>query len=126
MNRKKFEGLPEQARQIIRKFSGEWTAERYIETYRAENEAALESLKQDPNRKVVVPSPTDLARANAVFRAEVDSLVGNRPASSRIAGQGRGGAQQNTRRTQQASDEIARQHIIAAWGCHAGDGALLS
>jgi TRAP-type transport system periplasmic protein len=33
MNRKKFEGLPEQARQIIRKFSGEWAAERYIEIY---------------------------------------------------------------------------------------------
>jgi TRAP-type C4-dicarboxylate transport system substrate-binding protein len=73
MNRKKFEGLPEQAKQIIRKFSGEWAAERYIEIYRAVNEASLESLKQDPNRNVVVPTPADLARASAVFRAEVDT-----------------------------------------------------
>src|SRR5580704_19659192 len=73
MNRKKFEGLPEQAKQIIRKFSGEWAAERYIEIYRAVNNASLESLKQDPNRNVVVPSPADLARASAVFRAEVDT-----------------------------------------------------
>ena len=79
MNRKKFEGLPEQARQIIRKFSGEWTAERYIEIYLAENKAALESLKQDPNRKVVVPSPIDLARANAVFKAEVDTWSATDP-----------------------------------------------
>ena len=56
MNRKKFEELPEQAKQIIRKFSGEWAAERYIETYRAVNNASLESLKLDPNRNVVVPS----------------------------------------------------------------------
>jgi TRAP-type C4-dicarboxylate transport system substrate-binding protein len=73
MNRQKFEGLPEQAKQIIRKFSGGWTAERYIETYRAANDAALESLKHDPNRNVVVPSPADLSRADAVFRAEVDT-----------------------------------------------------
>jgi TRAP-type C4-dicarboxylate transport system substrate-binding protein len=73
MNRKKFDGLPEQAKQIIRKFSGEWAAERYIEIYRAVNDASLESLKQDPNRNVVVPTPADLARASAVFRAEVDT-----------------------------------------------------
>lgn len=79
MNRKKFEGLPEQAKQIIRKFSGEWTAERYIETYRAENEAAVESLKQDPNRIVVVPSPADLARAHAVFSAEIDAWSATDP-----------------------------------------------
>jgi TRAP-type C4-dicarboxylate transport system substrate-binding protein len=79
MNRKKFEGLPEQAKQIIRKFSGEWAVERYIEVYRGENDAALESLKHDPNRKVVVPSPIDLSRANAVFKAEVDTWSATDP-----------------------------------------------
>jgi TRAP-type C4-dicarboxylate transport system substrate-binding protein len=79
MNRKKFEGLPEQAKQIIRKFSGEWAAERYIEIYRAVNSASLESLKQDPNRNVVVPSPADLARASTVFRAEVDTWSATDP-----------------------------------------------
>jgi TRAP-type C4-dicarboxylate transport system substrate-binding protein len=79
MNRKKFEGLPEQARQIIRKFSGEWAAERYLEIYVAENKAVLESLRQDPNRKVVVPSPIELARANAVFKAEVDTWSATDP-----------------------------------------------
>jgi TRAP-type C4-dicarboxylate transport system substrate-binding protein len=79
MNRKKFEGLPEQSKQIIRKFSGEWAAERYIEIYRAVNEASLESLKQDPNRNVVAPSAVDLARASAVFRAEVDTWSATDP-----------------------------------------------
>ena len=79
MNRKKFEALPEQAKQIIRKFSGEWAAERYIEVYHAENEASLESLKLDPHRNVVAPSPADLARANTVFRAEVDAWSATDP-----------------------------------------------
>ena len=73
MNRKKYEGLPNEAKQIIRKFSGEWTAERYIETYRAANDAAVESLKQDPNRKVVVPSRSDFGRAQVVFRSEIEA-----------------------------------------------------
>jgi TRAP-type C4-dicarboxylate transport system substrate-binding protein len=72
MSRKRFESLPEQAQQIILKFSGAWTAERYIEIYRVENDKAIESLKQAANRKVVVPSPPDLARARAVFRSEVE------------------------------------------------------
>ena len=79
MTRQKFEGLPEQAKQTFRKLSGGWTAERYIQTYRAENEAAVESLKHDPNRNVVVPLPNDLARAQTVFRAEVDTWSATDP-----------------------------------------------
>jgi TRAP-type C4-dicarboxylate transport system substrate-binding protein len=79
MTRQKFDGLPEQARQTFRKLSGGWTAERYIQTYRAENDAAVESLKRDSNRNVVVPSPKDLARAHAVFRAEVDTWSATDP-----------------------------------------------
>ncbi len=73
MNRKKLESLPEPARQIIRNFSGGWTAEHYIAIYQAENDEAIDSLKRDPNRKVVVPSPSDLDRARAVFRSEVEA-----------------------------------------------------
>ena len=74
MNRKKFENLPEQARQIIRNFSGGWTAEHYIKTYQAENDKAIDGLRRDPNRKVVVPRPpSDRIRAQAVFRSEVEA-----------------------------------------------------
>jgi TRAP-type C4-dicarboxylate transport system substrate-binding protein len=79
MNRKKFEGLPERAKQIIRKFSGWWTAEHYIDTYGVENGAAIESLKKDPKRKVVTPSSSDLARAHAVFRSQVDAWSATDP-----------------------------------------------
>jgi TRAP-type C4-dicarboxylate transport system substrate-binding protein len=84
MNRKKFEELPEQAKQIIRKFSGEWAALRYIEIYHAENQASLESLKQDPNRSVVVPAPADLARASTVFKAEIDTWSATDPRHRRL------------------------------------------
>ena len=97
MNRKKFESLPEPARQIIRNFSGRWAAEHYIAVYRAENDRAVDSLKGDPNRKVVVPSPSDLERARAVFRSERRSLVGGRPAPSPAAGEGGGGARRASR-----------------------------
>lgn len=71
MNRKKLESLPARAQQIIRKFSGAWTAERYIDTYQAQNDAAVESLKRDPNRTVVTPSQPDLVRAREMFKSEV-------------------------------------------------------
>jgi TRAP-type C4-dicarboxylate transport system substrate-binding protein len=73
MNRKAFDALPERARQVIRKFSGEWSAERYIATYRAENEEAVRLLERDPDRKVVIPSRSDRERAHDAFKAEVES-----------------------------------------------------
>jgi TRAP-type C4-dicarboxylate transport system substrate-binding protein len=73
MNRKKLESLPEQARQIIRNFSGGWAAEHYIAVYQTENDEAIDRLKRDPNRKVVVPSPSDLERARTVFSTEVEA-----------------------------------------------------
>ena len=41
MNREKFDSLPVKAQEVIRKFSGEWTAERYIATYVMENSRAI-------------------------------------------------------------------------------------
>jgi TRAP-type C4-dicarboxylate transport system substrate-binding protein len=73
MNRRMFEGLPQAVQRIIRKFSGRWAAERYIKISQAENDATVESLKRDPGRKVVVPSPSDLDHARAVFRSEVEA-----------------------------------------------------
>jgi TRAP-type C4-dicarboxylate transport system substrate-binding protein len=84
MNRKKLESLPEKAQQIIRKFSGGWAAERFIELYQAENNQAIASLKRDPNRKVVVPSQSDLDRARTVFRSEVEAWSTADPRHSRL------------------------------------------
>lgn len=78
MNRRKFEGLPAQAQNIIRKYSGEWYAARFIETLGAYNAQIVKQLESDPRRKVVFPSPVDMKRADAAFAAVIaDSIEGN-------------------------------------------------
>ena len=48
------------------------------ETETAEAEA-LEQLRNDPNRSVVVPTQADLDRAEAIFRDIVDEWVSRDP-----------------------------------------------
>jgi TRAP-type C4-dicarboxylate transport system substrate-binding protein len=79
MKRATLERLPERAQRIIRKFSGEWTAERYVATYLAENKQAIQQLSADANRKVVSPSAADRTRAGAAFQAETDKWLDANP-----------------------------------------------
>jgi TRAP-type C4-dicarboxylate transport system substrate-binding protein len=69
MNRRAFEVLPKPARDLIQKYSGEWTAARFIESYDRSDQLALEQLESDPKRKVVIPSSSDLDRAQSTFRS---------------------------------------------------------
>lgn len=73
MNRKKFESLPEAAQALIRKYSGEWMAAAWIASFDASERRALDKMKTDPTRKVVEPSPADLAAANRVYRSAIDT-----------------------------------------------------
>jgi TRAP-type C4-dicarboxylate transport system substrate-binding protein len=73
MSRKAFDRLPQQAQALIRKYSGEWTAERFIEAYSKIDQDALAQLKADAWRSVVVPSPADLNSARTAFAAIRDS-----------------------------------------------------
>jgi TRAP-type C4-dicarboxylate transport system substrate-binding protein len=63
MSRRKFEALPKLAQDIIRNYSGEWTAEQFIESYDRSDAKVLEQLKSDPKRKIVFLSSADLDRA---------------------------------------------------------------
>jgi TRAP-type C4-dicarboxylate transport system substrate-binding protein len=76
MNRKKFESLPKSVQDIIRKYSGEWTAIRFAETYMTFDSEELEKLKAEPTRSVVFPSPQDQARANQAFDAVIREWLG--------------------------------------------------
>lgn len=67
MNRKTFDGLPKAGQDIIRKFSGEWLAARFAETFEANNNLVMEQLKSDPKRTVIFPSQSDLDTARATF-----------------------------------------------------------
>jgi TRAP-type C4-dicarboxylate transport system substrate-binding protein len=71
MNRKKFEALPKPAQDIIRKYSGEWTATRFIQTYGQSDTQVMEQLKSDPKRTVIYPSASDLEIAHIAFKSVV-------------------------------------------------------
>jgi TRAP-type C4-dicarboxylate transport system substrate-binding protein len=79
MNRKTFEALPKPAKDIIRKYSGEWTAARFIESYDLSDEVALAQLKSDPKRNLVFPSSSDLDLAQSVFKSVIAVWLENEP-----------------------------------------------
>jgi TRAP-type C4-dicarboxylate transport system substrate-binding protein len=79
MNRKKFDALPERARDIIRKYSGEWPIERYLVTYEAAGTQVMKQLSSNPRRTVVYPSSSDLHIARAAFKAMIDEWIAESP-----------------------------------------------
>jgi TRAP-type C4-dicarboxylate transport system substrate-binding protein len=72
MNRKKFESLPQAGQDAIRKYSGEWTAARFIEAYDAGNVQAMSDLKSDPNRVIITPPRSELDALQATFETVFD------------------------------------------------------
>ena len=73
-----------QAQDIIRKYSGEWAAERFIATYDAVNRPLMEQLKSDPKRTVVFPSRSDLDTARAAFGTVTEEWLAKAPQNSEI------------------------------------------
>jgi TRAP-type C4-dicarboxylate transport system substrate-binding protein len=71
-SRKTFASLPARAQDIIRKYSGEWAVARSNEFFEAINAKSMEQLRSDPKRRVIFPSPTDLVRIRAAFKAVID------------------------------------------------------
>jgi TRAP-type C4-dicarboxylate transport system substrate-binding protein len=79
MNRKKFESLPTSSQNIIRKYSGEWAASRFIEVYDAGNSQAEQKLNSDARRKVVVPSQADVETAAEAFKTVTEQWLAKAP-----------------------------------------------
>lgn len=67
MSRKAFDRLPDDVEALLRKYSGEWTAGRFFEAYEGIEKEALDQIKADTRRTVVVPSAADLKVASAAF-----------------------------------------------------------
>jgi TRAP-type C4-dicarboxylate transport system substrate-binding protein len=76
MSRKTFDSLPAEAKALIRKYSGEWEAERWIKTFAATERQAFEQIKSDPRRKVVTPSAQDMDASQRAFQNVVDAWAG--------------------------------------------------
>ncbi len=72
MSIEKLANLPRPAREIIRKYSGEWLSEHGAACFAAKNREMATQLKADRRRTVVEPSSTDLAIARKVFSSVVE------------------------------------------------------
>lgn len=79
MNRKLFERLPQAAQAIIRKYSGEWAALRYVETSDAFNEEVIRQIKTDPRRHVTLPTVSETAEAQRMFDAVAEEWASKSP-----------------------------------------------
>lgn len=79
MSRKKFESLPPKAQDVIRKFSGEWSAERFIEVRARIESDVMKQLKSDARRNFVLPSAADMAWAQMAFKDVTEEVVAESP-----------------------------------------------
>jgi TRAP-type C4-dicarboxylate transport system substrate-binding protein len=84
MNRKKLESLPKAGQDAIRKYSGEWTAARYVETYDANNIRVMQDLRSDPNRQVITPPQAELDALQAAFQTVVETWRKENPRNSEL------------------------------------------
>jgi TRAP-type C4-dicarboxylate transport system substrate-binding protein len=79
MNRKVFDSLSETAKKLIRDYTGEWLANRYAEAAETFGRQALEGLKAEPRRTVVVPSPADLSESARVANIVAEEWAAESP-----------------------------------------------
>ena len=84
MNRAKFDSLPQEAKDILLKFSGDWVAETFIRDYGKYIDSLLAKMKSDPNRVMTNPTPADLASAQATFQRVIDEWVQKRPGNAEL------------------------------------------
>jgi TRAP-type C4-dicarboxylate transport system substrate-binding protein len=78
MNRTSFERLPEPARDLIRKYSGEWTAARFIESRETVENQVMKQLEADSRRKLSFPTELDRDRAHSAFAGVIEDAVARR------------------------------------------------
>jgi TRAP-type C4-dicarboxylate transport system substrate-binding protein len=75
MNRKKFDALPERAKALIRKYSGERAAATWGKSFGAVEKQMLDKLKTDPLHKSVEPSPADLEAAQRIYQSMIHTWI---------------------------------------------------
>ena len=75
MNRKKFEGLPQPAQEVILKYGGEWAAARSIEINGDITDQTVNDLKSNSKRTVISPSQSDLETTRVAFKSVTDAWL---------------------------------------------------
>jgi TRAP-type C4-dicarboxylate transport system substrate-binding protein len=86
MSEQKFEGLPEPAKALIRKYSGEWAAAKWTALFAASEKASLDKIRSDPARSAVEPSAADQKAAQAIYTGLLQGWAAKSPANAKIVG----------------------------------------
>jgi TRAP-type C4-dicarboxylate transport system substrate-binding protein len=84
MNKKKFDALPKQAQDAVRKYSGEWTAARFNKAIGEYNDSLVKQLQGDPKRKVVFPSQGELDAMQPAFKSVIDGWAAKSPRNKEL------------------------------------------
>jgi TRAP-type C4-dicarboxylate transport system substrate-binding protein len=84
MSRKTFEGLPEPAKALVRKYSGERAAAAWISSFGAVEKNSLEKIETDARRTFVKPSPADAEAAQRAFQSMIDAWVASSAHNQRL------------------------------------------
>lgn len=79
LNRSKFDSLPKPAQDAIRKYSGEWTAQRFVADTSVYNDMLVKRLTDDPKRLVVFPSQLELDQAQPILDGVIDAWAAKQP-----------------------------------------------
>jgi TRAP-type C4-dicarboxylate transport system substrate-binding protein len=84
MNRNKLNSLPPAVQNIIRKYSGEWIAERASKASNFYDEEAMILLTADARRRVITPSQSDTEQADRIFKAVADEWSRSSPRNRQL------------------------------------------
>jgi len=84
MSREKFDSLPDKAKGLIRKYSGNWMADKWAKAYEIAEQQALNQLNSDPQQDVVTPSPSDLKTAQRIYRSVTDAWAAKSERNRRL------------------------------------------
>jgi TRAP-type C4-dicarboxylate transport system substrate-binding protein len=89
MNRKKFEALPQQARDAIAKYSIRWIDDTYVRELGQYNDELIVKFKADPKRTVTAPSSADLASLQPVYAKVIAEWVAKSPGNAALLSKAR-------------------------------------
>lgn len=79
MNKAKYESLPQDARDVLAKYSGDWVAQKFIADYGHYIDTLMARMKADPNRVITTPTADELATAQKSFDQVIDDWVKKAP-----------------------------------------------
>jgi TRAP-type C4-dicarboxylate transport system substrate-binding protein len=84
MSKKVFDGLPKAGQDAIRKYSGNWFAQRYLDSLGPIMDDYVQKLRADSNRQVVSLTPDDAEKWNAAAQRVINAWIAKDPGNPAV------------------------------------------